>query len=126
MGYYSTPTRHDEVKTLRMTQEEFDKKWQEFCNSKGGDDKFYLEQYRWCLNEKDPDASFFYIDMDEWYSKHYADEALAEFISQVIVDGAHCILEFLGDDGPWGYYITKGIVKNIEYVKMVDGERIDK
>jgi len=124
MGYYSTLTQHDEVKTLPMTQEEFDKKWQEFCNSKDENTKFYLEQYRWSRNEKDPDAAWFDIEMDDWYSKHYADDELAEFISQVIAEDAHCIIEFLGDDGPWGYYITKGCVKNIEYARMVDGERI--
>jgi hypothetical protein len=125
MGYYSTMVRHDEVKTLPMTEEEFKKKWEAFCASKNEDARLYLEQYKWVLNKRDPDAAWFDIEMDDWYSKHYADEDLAEFVSQMITDDAHCLIEFLGDDGPWGYYVTKGSVKDVEYSRMVDGKRID-
>ena len=125
MGYYSTMIRHDDVKTLPMTEEGFKKKWEEFCASKDEDSRSYLEQYKWVLNKRDPDASRFDIEMGDWYSKHYADEDLAGFVSQVIADDARCLIEFLGDDGPWGYFITKGSVKEIEYVRMVDDKRID-
>ena len=80
----------------------------------------------WLPGKKEPDCLWFELDCEEWYAKHYADESLAEFISQVIAEGTYCVLEFQGEDGAWwGYYITKDSVKEIKYVRMVDGKLIE-
>lgn len=120
MGYYSTLTECSGFKVTGMTWDEFQEKWKKIA-----DGDCYLSNYHWGkLNEQDPDSMHVYLECDECYSKHYSDEKLAQFISEVIAESDHCILEFLGEDGPWGFYITKGSVKDIEYAKMVDGERI--
>jgi hypothetical protein len=48
----------------------------------------------------------------------------------VIAEGEYSILKYAdtdGDGGHWGYYITRGSVKDIEYVRrrLVDGVPID-
>ena len=126
MGYYSTLTRCDPVKVVGMTEEQFRKKWKEKIESLDDDHKGDLDFYNWLPGKKEPDCLWFELDCEEWYAKHYADESLAEFISQVIAEGTYCVLEFQGEDGAWwGYYITKDSVKEIKYVRMVDGKLIE-
>jgi hypothetical protein len=125
MGYYSTMSRCDVVKT-EMAKEEFMAKWNQAVEAtKGTDDEGYLDFYQWDVSDEKDGFRWMEISMEEWYAKHYADDALAEFISSVIADGGFCLLEFQGEDGAWwGYYITKQSVKEIEYVRMVDGKLV--
>lgn len=118
--------RHKEFKTA-LGEEEFRKRWEEArrVREKEEDDD-WLDIYEWVLDRIEGNKMRATIKMDDWYAKHYADESLADFISQVIEEGDHSILEFCGEDGgTWGYYITRETVKEIEYVKMVDGQPID-
>lgn len=127
MGYYSTLTRCDAVKVVGMTEEQFRKKWKEKVESLDANEG-HLDFYDWLPGKKDPGCLWFNLECqdDEWYAKHYADEELAEFISEVIAEGTYCVLEFQGEDGAWwGYYITKDSVEEIEYVRMVDGKLIE-
>jgi hypothetical protein len=126
MGYYSTLVSQPRIKT-HLTEEQFFKKWDELKASLIGTvDEGFLDQYDWKTDKKEGSFTWYYLELEDWHSKHYADEALAEFISEVIAEGERCLLEFNGEDGcNWGYYITKGSVKEIEYVKMVDGKRIE-
>jgi hypothetical protein len=128
MGYYSTLTHWEEVKVdaREFTGVQFMEQWEKAV--KESKDPGYLDFYKWSLNEGDPDYLWFDLEVedDEWYAKHYADRELAEFISRVIAKGASSVLEFVGEDNcQWGYYISRDSVKNIEYVKMVDGKPID-
>jgi hypothetical protein len=126
MGYYSTLTRCDPVKVVGMTEEQFRKKWKEKIELLDDDHEGYLDFYNWLSGKKEPDCLWFELNCEEWYAKHYADRKLAEFISQVIAEGTYCVLEFQGEDGAWwGYYITNGSVKEIKYVRMVDGKLIE-
>ena len=127
MGYYSTLIAQKPVKTS-LTEKEFFEKWEKAKESLAGDKESegYLDMYNWEVWKRDGEFTWYYLEMEEFYAKHYADEALAVFISEVIADGEKCLLEFCGEDGfNWGYYITKGSVKDIEYVKMVDGKPIE-
>ena len=126
MGYYSTLIAQEPVKTA-LTKEEFFERWEKAKESLvGTEDEGYLDEYKWEVWKEEGGFTWYWLDMEEWYAKHYADEHLAKFISEVIVDGEKSLLEFNGEDGiNWGYYITKGSVKEIEYVKMVDGKRIE-
>lgn len=125
MGYYSTLIRCDDIKTT-LSKEEFMRKWIETVRETEGTDKEGYLFYNWELSKEENGFRWFSIEMDEWFAKHYADRELAEFISEVISDDAKCILEFNGEDGvSWGYYITKNSVKEIEYVKLVDGKVLE-
>jgi hypothetical protein len=125
MGFYSTLQRSDTVKTL-LSIEEFMNKWNQAIEAiKGTAEEGYLDFYIWKMDSDKDGFRFFSIDMDDRYAKHYADSELAEFISGVIAPGASCILEFTGEDGgQWGYYVQPETVKDIEYVRMVDGKPI--
>ena len=126
MGYYSTMSRHDSL-PVRITKEEFYEKWNQAIEAtKGTDNEGYLDFYEWDATREKDGAQWFDIEMDDWCAKHYADSELAKFISGVIAPGASCILEFTGEDGgQWGYYIQPETVKDIEYVRMVDGKPIE-
>ncbi len=126
MGYYSTLQRCDRVKTF-LSIEEFMNKWDEAVKSTvGTNEEGYLDFYTWRMEEEGNGRRFMSLDMDDWCSKHYADYKLAEFISRVIAPDASCILEFTGEDGgQWGYYIQAETVKDIEYIRMVDGKPIE-
>jgi len=126
MGYYSTLQRCDTVKTP-LSVEEFMEKWNEAITSAIGTyEEGYLDFYIWKMDSDKDGLRWFSIDMEDWYAKHYADSGLAKFISSVIAPGASCILDFSGEDGgQWGYYIQAKTVKDIEYVRMVDGKPIE-
>jgi hypothetical protein len=82
-----------------------------------------LEIYKW---EFYKGRWYLEVENDEWFNKHYADKELAEFVSRVIDEGEKTTLEFVGEDGEqWGYYIERDKVVPIEYVKMVEGKRLD-
>jgi hypothetical protein len=127
MGHYTTLTEEPAFKVTGMTWEEFQQKWKKFVEEDG--ECSYLDLYHWKreTSEQDPDALYVYMECDEHYAKHYSDAKLAEFISTVIAEGDHTILEYAdtdGDGGHWGHYITRGSVKPLEYVRMVDGKPI--
>jgi len=121
MGYYSELIRYGVVKT-DLSVEEFNCRWEMAKKSLIGTEREgYLDNYEWECH-----SDGFYLRMEEYFAKHYADRELADFISSVIAPGTECILEFVGEDGFfWGYLITRGKVDEIEYVKMVNGRRID-
>jgi len=128
MGIYSTLERCDDIKVVGMTEENFRNKWKKKIESLDEDRKGYLDFYEWSITQKEPDCLWFSLgcEDDDYYAKHYADRDLADFISTVIAEDSVCLLEFSGDDNSlWGYYITHGSVKEIEYVRMVDGKLID-
>ena len=119
-------SRCDVVKTP-LTKDEFMEKWNQAVEATvGTDDEGYLDFYQWIVSDENNRFRWMEIDTDDRYAKHYADRKLAEFISQVIAEGTYCVLEFQGEDGDWwGYYITNGSVKEIEYVRRVDGVVLD-
>jgi len=124
MGDYSELTGCSEITVKGMTWDEFQERWRKTVEDDGGDES-YLILYEWELNEKDPDALHIDLKCDVCFAKHYSTDKLAKFISEVIAEGSDCVLEFLGGEGPWGFYVTKGSVKDIKYVRMVDGKQID-
>jgi hypothetical protein len=130
MGHYTTLTEEPAFKVTGMTWEEFQEKWDRLVKEDG--ELTYLDIYHWERgpNEQDPDSFHVCLTCDEYYAKYYSDAKLAEFISTVIAEGEYSILEYAdtdGDGGHWGYYITRGSVKDIEYVRkrMVHGVPID-
>jgi len=130
MGYYSTITRIDSVWS-KLPPDDFRKAWEKAIEKTQETDlEGYLNFYNFDISipmEKDGNLYYQYdLHMDDLTAKHYADRLLAEFIAGVIAQGEHCIIEFAGEDGThWGYYITIGSVREIEYKKMVDGKPIE-
>jgi hypothetical protein len=127
MGHYTTLTEEPAFKVTGMTWKEFQEKWDALVEEDG--ECSYLSLYHWRgeKSEQDPDALYVNMECDEYYAKHYSDAKLAEFISTVIAEGDYAILEYAdtdGDGGHFGYYITRGSVKPLEYVRMVDGKPI--
>jgi hypothetical protein len=125
MGHYTTLIEEPAFKVTGMTWEEFEEKWKKFVDEDGK--LTYLDLYGWELSKQDPDALQVCLTCEERYAKHYDDEKLAEFISTVIAEGENCILEFAdsdGDGGHWGYYIMRGEIKPLQYVRMVDGKPV--
>jgi len=119
MGYYSTLSFERTIKTNR-SQEEINTLWEKFKSEQPEDRALFLEQYSF---EKDTDGTI-RLETEDYCSKHYSDGELAQFISTIIEEG-HFILEFVGEDNSvWGYYITPNSVKEIEYIRMVDGKLI--
>ncbi len=127
MGYYSTLRLTPAIKTP-LTEDEFRSAWQKANDELVGTYlEGYLEIYNWEFEGKENGYSRFQlsIEADDW-TEHYASLKLAYFISSVIAEGEKCILEFLGEDGElWGYYISRNLIKEIEYIKMVDGKPLD-
>jgi hypothetical protein len=125
MGYYSEIIGLDPVETV-LSKEEFCAKWEQAIKATEGTTKEgYLDIYSWDIEHKENGKLWFALGTTDGSleAKHYADRELAQFISSVIADGRFCILEFDGEDGErWGYYITVAVVKDIEYVRMVDGK----
>jgi|GEM_PF-2274204 len=128
MGYYSRIIGLDLVET-DLSKEEFFAKWRKAIKATEGTSKEgYLDIYNWDIEHKENGKLWFTLGTTDGSleAKHYADKALAQFISSVIAGDAECMLEFDGENGErWGYYITAGMVKDIEYVRMVDGKPLD-
>ena len=124
MGYYSTMDECNFVSNI--SAEEITKKWHE--KLKENKDNYEDEGFEFRENgEKDGRYQIEVVPWnEEYYGKFYEDEEIAKFISTVIAQGDYTILSFTGEDGAkWGYFIRLGKIRNIEYVAMVDGVKID-
>ena len=115
MGYYSM-MEPCSFKS-RLSQEEIEERFKAFLEAREGD-RGYLEFYSF---RRFPDGTVEVVpEGGDYFAKHYASDALAEFISAVIAPGHHALLEFTGEDGErWGYLITPGRVEEVIYLRCV-------
>lgn len=124
MGYYSTLLNQPMIKSS-LTEKEFMEEWEKAKQELIGSYlEGFLDFYRWEHIGK----NVFYLELEDGdtWAKHYADSQLVKFIASVIADDEQCLLEFYGEDGnQWGYLISKDSVRDVDYVKMVDGVVID-
>ena len=124
MGHYTTLTEGPSFR-FAGTWEEFMEKWRQRVKDDG--EYSCLDLYDWELEKQDPDSIVVGLKCESYYAKHYSDRELAQFISTVIAEDDHTILEYAdsdGDGGHWGYYITRGNIKPLEYVRMLDGKLV--
>lgn len=120
MGYYSEITAT--TFKSRLNQEEMKAAWNSFVESQPDcNDKFYLSIY----DIRYADSREYEIYMDDYFAKHYASRALAEFISSTIELKSYCKIEFVGEDGEiWGWLVLQGEVNPIAYEQHVCGQPI--
>jgi len=112
-----------------LPEEEFRKRWEEFKREVFGHmdnnecARTYdgpLDIYDWLAEKRDDGKTVYTVCMDEYCTTHYYIGRLVEFISKVIDGNDSCILELVGEDGDLGgWYIRRGSVEPIKYVRMV-------
>jgi hypothetical protein len=93
-----------------------------FCD--GNPDAAWLTQYTFEPTEYGELA----VGMpdDDYYGRHYADRALAEFMATIIRPGEYATLTFKGEDGnAWGYLIGRDGIQRLrtEWV-LEDGTKL--
>jgi len=122
MGYYSTINAFDFQSELSL--EELKKAQAEFAKRLDERTRFYFDEDFYSF-EKVSEGNGLYeyeLSMSDYFTKNYADQELAEFISTVIAPGTHAVIELVGEGGErWGYLVLSGEVYMIEYVEKVDG-----
>lgn len=122
MGYYSTINAFDFQSGLSL--EELKKAQAEFAKRLDEKTRLYFEDDFYSF-EKVSEGHGLYeyeLSMSDYFTKNYADQELAEFISTVIAPGTHAVIELVGEGGErWGYLVLSGEVYMIEYVEKVDG-----
>ncbi|MEM7827731.1 MAG: hypothetical protein QW561_00170 [Candidatus Aenigmatarchaeota archaeon] len=63
-----------------------------------------------------------YPSWGEYYACHDKADNLAKAISLLISSDTYTLLTFTDDDNEkWGYYIKRGVVKEVEWIPFVDG-----
>jgi len=122
MGYYSTINAFDFQSGL--SPEELKKAQAEFAKRLDERTRFYFDEDFYSF-EKVSEGNGLYeyeLSMSDYFTKNYADQELAEFISTVMAPGTHAVIELVGEGGErWGYLVLSGEVYMIEYVEKVDG-----
>lgn len=123
MGYYS----HMSASTFfsSLPPEKMKEAWEDFKACLKNDNVFYLGIYGLATLTSDGGNAGeweYEIIMEDTYAKHYEDELLAKFISSVIANGKHMIIEFEGEDASkWGWLILSEELHEIEYIRYVGG-----
>jgi len=125
MAYNSSIEFHDFE--TELSQAELDRAFEQFIREEKRKSESpvagpaYLEIY--CFRVEQGYASF--DPGDAWCAKHYADNLLAKFVSQIIRPGSRTSMEFLGEDGSrWGYAVERSAIHPLKYSEptvMEDG-----
>jgi hypothetical protein len=115
MGYYSTMDYCRFV--TNKTVEEMSALILSKVDDPSIEDSDYLDIYSFVIEEKiTQNLNLASVQVEDWCTKHYADEGLANIIKELISPGYYAILSFVGEDSQmWGFFITSEFVLDISY-----------
>ena len=126
MGYYSTMEGPLMFRTHCTKPQEIDRIFQETFQ---GNPVFLekVEDLGYEMVHKEENGVYtIYIESDSYTQKHLFDEALAVLVSKLIARDHRTYLIFTGEDNlKWGYAIAADEVHDIEFIYLVNGERLE-